>query len=53
MADFTIEHPFQSNFQISITLEPWEVKGWNLQGLIISILSTNCEKKERNLRGKD
>ena len=49
MVDFTPEHPFWSNFQISITLEPW---GWNFQGLIISTLSTNSEKNKQNLRGK-
>ena len=45
MAYFTSEHPFRPNFQISITLEPYGVDGWNFQGLIISTLSTNSEKK--------
>ena len=47
MADFTPEHPFWSNFQISITLEPQGVEGWNFQGLIILTLSTNSEKTNK------
>ena len=47
MADFTPEHPFWSNFQISITSEMYGVEGWNFQGLIISTLSTNSEKKNK------
>ena len=44
MTDFTLEHPFRSSFQISITLELWRVEGWTSYGLIISTLSTNSEK---------
>ena len=47
MADYTLEHPFQSNFQISITLEPQGAEGWNFQRLIISTLSTNSDKMNK------
>ena len=47
MADFTPEHPFWSNFQISITSEMYGVEGWNFQGLIISTLSTNSKKMNK------
>ena len=47
MADFTLEHQFQSNFQISITLESLRFEGWNFQRLIISTLSTNSEKMNK------
>ena len=49
MADFTMEHPFWSNVQISITLEPYGDEGCNFQGLIISTSSTNSEKMNKNL----
>ena len=47
MAQFTLEHPLRSNFQISITSELEGVEGWNFQGLIISTLSTNSEKANK------
>ena len=47
MTDFTLEHPFLSNFQISITLELWRVESWTFHGLIISTLSTNSEKMNK------
>ena len=47
MVDFTPEYPFQTNLQISITLELYGIDGGNFQGLIISTLSTNSEKMNK------
>ena len=52
MVDFTPETSISVKFSNLNNFGLQGVEGWNFQGLIISILSTNSEKNEQNLRGK-